>query len=325
MFSKFGKWMSGVVVVVCVLLMLTPAALAVGPDGTSPANAMAPSGDWKALSMGGEDWYAFSTPGTSAEKSKVTIEVQVAPVNGATFSVWDTEGLNKKAHAGRGELIQPLGAGSAQPLDALGFVQKLLWSSEMATKGPFFVSVKQSGEKAGGYVIKISGDKLTFPAMPAATAKAAAAPVTAAKALPVAAVASLKDGSGPADAFTATGEWKPLGVKEGHWYVFNSPGADSKGNVPQATVELQATPPGSAAFCIWTPEGLRIWKTGAQDEITLPVGRSSATDVIGTVQKSVWSGNFNVGGPYYVCATWDFAREVRSERFNRTDNRKRLL
>jgi hypothetical protein len=297
MFSKFGKWMSGLATVVCLLIILTPAALAVGPDGTSPANAMAPSGEWKALSLGGEDWYVFRTPGTTSEPSKVTIEVQVAPVNGATFSVWNAEGLNKKANAGRNELVQPLGAGSAEPLDKLGFVQKLLWSGSMATKEPLYVSVKQSGAKAGGYVIKISGDNLVFPTM------TAEAPVAATKALPVAAVTSQKEGSGPADAFTATGEWKPLGVNEGHWYVFNSPGADSKGKTPQATVELLAMPPGSASFCIWTPEGLRIWKTGAKDETTLPVGRSSALTLgKGDVaQKSVWSGQFNIGGPYYVC------------------------
>ena len=264
---------------------------------------MAPSGEWKALSLGSEDWYAFRTPGTTSEPSNVTIEVQVAPVNGATFSVWTGDGLNKKANAGRNEIVQPLGAVQPSHWITWALCRSCSGSGSMATKEPIYVSVKQTGEKAGGYVIKISGDKLTFPAMPAVPASAAEAPVAAAKALAVASVTSQKDGSGPADAFTATGEWKPLGANEGHWYVFNLPGADSKGKTPQATVELVATPPGSASFCIWTPEGLRIWKTGANDETTLPVGRSSALE-LGTgdaAQHSVWSGQFNIGGPYYVC------------------------
>jgi hypothetical protein len=299
MFSRFGRWMSALTAVLCVLIVLAPAVLAAGPDGTSPGSAMAPSGQWKALGLGGEDWYAFQTPGTAANPSQVTIEMQVAPVNSAVFSVWDAERLNEKANAGRGEIVQPLGAGSAEPLDKLGFVQKLVWSGAMTTSGPFYVSVKQTGNQTGGYVIKISGDKLTFPAMPEAAAQAPAASKPAAKP----AAAAKQDGSGPDNAFTATGEWKPLGVNEGHWYVFNSPGADSKGNVPQVTVELQAIPPGSASFCVWTPEGLRIWKTGAEDETTLPVGRGSAVDMRkgDVAQTSVWSGQFNMAGPYYVC------------------------
>jgi hypothetical protein len=303
-FSDIGKRISGVTAVVCVLMFLTPAALAAGPDGNSPASAMAPSGQWVSLNVGDEDWYLFRTPGTASDKSQVTIEVQAAPVNGVTFTVWDAEGLNKKANAGAAERVEPLGAGSAEPLDALGFVQKLLWSGAMATKGPFYVSVKQVGEKAGGYAIKTSGDKLSFPAMPDVAAKAVEAPKAAAQAVTAAAGTTQKDGSGPDNAFTPAGEWKTLGAKEGHWYVINVPGADADGYMPQVTVELKAIPPGSANFCIWTPEGLRIWKTGAQDETTLPVGRSSALALSAqeVAQKSLWSGKFNIGGSYYICA-----------------------
>jgi hypothetical protein len=48
---------------------------------------------------------------------------------------------------------------------------------------------------------------------------------------------------------------------------------------------------------------LRLWKTGAADETTLSGGRASALelDESGAVQKSVWSGQFNVDGLYCVC------------------------
>jgi hypothetical protein len=299
MFGKNGKWLWCAATVLCIVMALAPVATAEGPGGTGPDDAMTAIGEWKALKVGGEHWYAFQVPGADqdGEQSKVTIELQAAPVGSVAFSVWDREGLHQRAGAGPDETVEAIGHGSAEPLDDLGFVEKLDWSGSLVMPGPYFVRVHQVGPDAGGYVVRIGGDAIAVPAAVAAQPKAAVQPV--AKAAPQ----QSKGGSGPDDAFTATGDWKALGSGEGHWYVFHTDGADEDSNAPQITVELESTPPGSANFCVWTPEGLRVWTTGAEDEYTLPIGRSAAQELEGdsVVEKSVWSGDPHMGGKYYVC------------------------
>jgi hypothetical protein len=284
-------------------MVFAPTAVADGPDGSGPDKAMTPSGEWKQLTAGGAHWYVFQTPGADSDGNvaQVMVEVQAAPVQSVNFSVWTAEELQRKARAGLDETVEPIGRGSAEPLDSLGFVEKLVWAGGFTMPGPYFVCVEQSGPNIGGYVIKISGEKVSFPAAQPKTA-APAAPKVVERAV-VAAPPAPKAGSGPDDAFTAAGEWKPLGKGEGHWYAFRTTGADADGNAPQVTIELQSTPTGNASFCVWTPEGLRLWKTGAEDETNLPIGRSSnlELDEAGIVQKAVWSGQFNVGDTYYVC------------------------
>ena len=298
MFGKNGRWLWCAATVLCIVIALAPAAAAEGPGGTGPDDAMTATGEWKTLGVGGEHWYAFQVPGADADgdESKVTIELQAAPVGSVGFSVWNLEGLHQKAAAGPDETVEAIGHGSAEPLDELGFVDKLVWSGSFVSPGPYYVCVDQVGHSAAGYALRIGGDAVAVP-VKAPQPKAVAQPVARAVA------PKGKAGTGPNDAFTATGEWKTLAPGQGHWYVFNTTGADVDGNAPQITVELEATPPGSADFCVWTPEGLRVWGTGATDEYTLPVGRSSALDLEGgsIIQKSVWSGDPHVGGPYYVC------------------------
>jgi hypothetical protein len=282
------------------LIALAPVAMAEGPGGTGPEDALTASSDWQALSVGGEHWYAFQAPGADAEGAPalVTIELQAAPVGSVVFSVWDRQGLQQRAAAGPDETVEALGRGSAAPLDELGFVERLDWAGSLVLPGPYFVRVQQVGPTAGGYALRIGGAAQAVPGRAAVAAPAAAQPAPQA-----AAPAAARGGTGPDDAFTATGAWQALGVGEGHWYVFRTDGADADGNAPQVTVELQSTPPGSASFCVWTPEGLRVWATGAVDEFTLPVGRSTALErgENSTVERALWSGQPYVGGKYYVC------------------------
>ena len=298
MFGKNVKWLWCAATVLCILMALAPVAAAEGPGGTGPDDAMTATGDWKTLGVGGEHWYAFQVPGADKDgnESKVTIEVQAAPVGSVRFHVWDQEGLRKWAAADPDYHDAAFGHGSAKPLDDLGFVDKLEWAGNLTLPGPYYVCVDQAGMTPAGYAIKIGGDAVAMP-VKAPQPKAVAQPVARAV------VPEGKAGTGPNDAFTATGEWKTLAPGQGHWYAFNTTGADADDNAPQITVELESTPPGSANFCVWTPEGLRVWSTGATDEYTLPVGRSSALDLEGgsVIQKSVWSGDPHVGGPYYVC------------------------
>ena len=298
MFGKNARWLWCAATVLCIVIALAPVAAAEGPGGMGPDDAMTATGEWKTLTVGGEHWYAFQVPGADKDdnESKVTIELQAAPVGSVGFSVWNLEGLHQKAEAGPNDKVEAIGRGSAKALDDLGFVDKLVWSGSFVSPGPYYVRVGQTGSNAGGYALRIGGDAIAVP-IKVAQPQAAAQPVARAVAPPE------KAGSGPNDAFKATGEWKALAPGQGHWYVFNTTGADKDGTAPQITVELEATPPGSANFCVWTPEGLRVWSTGAKDEYTLPVGRSSSLDLEGgsVIQKSVWSGDPHVGGPYYVC------------------------
>jgi len=309
MFGKISKWMRCVAAALCLIAALAPAALADGPDGSGPNKALTPSGEWKQLTAGGAHWYIFQTPGADSDGNvaRVTVEVQVAPVDSVRFSVWTDEELRRKATAAEDETVEPIGRGSAEPLDDLGIVQKLVWAGGFTMPGPYFVCIEPTGTRISGYVIKISGDKVSFPAQPATQPKATAqpkavAPQVAERAIVSAPPAAPKAVSGPDDALTAAGDWKALGKDRGHWYAFRIPGADTDGNASQITIEMQSAPPDNASFSVWTPEGLHLWKTGVADEATLPVGRSSSLELddVGTVQKSVWSGQFNIGGVYYV-------------------------
>jgi hypothetical protein len=299
MSGKSGKWLWCAATVLCVVIALAPVAVAEGPGSTGPDDAMAATGEWKTLSVGGEHWYVFQVPGADKDgnESKVTIEVQAAPVGSVRFHVWDQEGLRKWAAVDSNYHDAAFGHGSAKPLDDLGFVDKLEWAGSLMLPGPYYVCVDQAGMTPAGYAIKIGGDAIAVPAKAAVQSKAAVQPAAQA------AAPAGKAGTGPNDAFTATGEWKTLAPGQGHWYVLNTTGTDKDGKAPQITIEMQSTPPGSANFCVWTPEGLRVWSTGATDEYTLPVGRSAAQELEGgsIVEKSVWSGDPHMGGKYYVC------------------------
>ncbi|MCU0501167.1 MAG: hypothetical protein MUC51_05270 [Anaerolineae bacterium] len=279
-------------------MALAPVAAAEGPGGTGPDDAMTATGEWKTLSVGDEHWYVFQVPGADKDgnESKVTIEVQAAPVGSVRFHVWDQEGLRKWAAVDPNYHDAAFGHGSAEPLDDLGFVDKLEWAGSLTLPGPYYVCVDQAGMTPAGYAIKIGGDVIASPVK--APQPKPVAPQVARSVAPTG-----KAGTGPDDAFTATGEWKVLGPGEGDWYVFHTDGADEDGKAPQIMIEMQSTPPGSANFCVWTPEGLHVWTTGSEDQYTLPVGRSAALDLEGgsTIEKSVWSGDPHVGGKYYVC------------------------
>lgn len=294
-----GRWPWLVVAAVSIAMVFCASATAAGPQGTGPDQAATPSGEWVPLTAGSEHWYVFLTPGKSKGGSvpDVKVEVQVAPVNGATFSVWTPEELQRKAKAGPGEVVDPVGRGAPQELDSLGFVQRLLWQGGFTAPGKYYVAVMQAGPADAAYLISITGNEISFPTAAAEKQHAAAvAPV----AIPV---DLTRDGSGPANAFLPDGQWRSLDSGEGDWFEIYTTGPDDGGNGPQITVELLATPPGSANFCVWTPEGLRVWEKGSVDETNLPVGRSSELELANdeSIRRSVWSGHFNEGGKYYVC------------------------
>jgi TolB protein len=107
---------------------------------------------------------------------------------------------------------------------------------------------------------------------------------------PMAALAA--GGTDPDDALTPSGEWQALNPGESHWYGFYYEGDGS-----QIQILLEAYPPGSAGFTLWTPEEMRRWRAGSEVE---PIGRGSTNPASG--EKLAWSGSFNDRGIYYVLA-----------------------
>jgi hypothetical protein len=97
-------------------------------------------------------------------------------------------------------------------------------------------------------------------------------------------------GTGPADALTPAGEWKPLAVGQQDWYAFNYDGGDT-----DVLVRMGVSPNGSAGFSVWTPENVRQWVAG---EKPTPIGRGAKGDLYG--DDLVWTGSFKFPGTYYV-------------------------
>jgi hypothetical protein len=94
-------------------------------------------------------------------------------------------------------------------------------------------------------------------------------------------------GNGPDTAVAPPADWQPLGVGERAWYAFNYAGDES-----QIDVTLETDPSAGANFSVWTPQDVQNWaSTGGVER---PVGRGSSAS------PHKWSGNFPVGGKYYV-------------------------
>jgi TolB protein len=92
------------------------------------------------------------------------------------------------------------------------------------------------------------------------------------------------------DARTPTGDWEQLASGESQWYAFQYAGDGS-----QVQVTLEAVPPGSASFVVWTPELIERWGAGYYVE---PIGRGSVDPNI--AGRLTWSGDFHSAGTYYV-------------------------
>ena len=89
---------------------LAAAAAGTGPDDATcvePVETLAPTGQWTALAVNQQAWYAFRYEG---DGSQVLVRMSVEPSNSATFEVWTHDQLRQWA---RGDSVTPVGRGSA--------------------------------------------------------------------------------------------------------------------------------------------------------------------------------------------------------------------
>ena len=104
------------------------------------------------------------------------------------------------------------------------------------------------------------------------------------------------DGSSPAHALKATGEWTELVANTGVWYAFEYT-YDAHERI-HAQASLNSVPDNGINFEVWTPQQLQ-----QQDDESEPIGRGSQDD--NTVGDYFWTGSFNQSGTYYVLVTND--------------------
>ena len=97
-------------------------------------------------------------------------------------------------------------------------------------------------------------------------------------------------GTGPDDALALPDGWQTLAPGQQTWYAFNYAGDKS-----DVLVQLSASPAGSAAFEVWSPTDVDLWRRAYATE---PTGRGSANARLRG--DLVWSGSGNYGGTWYV-------------------------
>lgn len=288
MFKRLSVWlMAAAIIAGSLALGMTGPGTALAA-GLGPEDALTPDNQWTALTAGQPTWYAFNYAGDS---SQIVVRMGVDATNPAAFEVWTPGQLAQWA---RGDSVSPVGRGASNDL----FGGDLIWTGNFDTAGTYYVLVTAASPTT--YALQISGDGVSFlkPAAPAKAETAAAATTTTTAMATTTGVkeatqVAAKAGQGPADALTATGEWRPLAVGQTTWYAFSYPGDGSS-----VTVRMSLGQSDSAAFAVWTPEALA---RAAQDDTVQPVGRGSASDLFGG--DLVWTGNFNTPGTYYVVVT----------------------
>ena len=273
-----------VVGLVGLLLLLVPGfALAAGPEGTGPDDALTADGSWAMLEPGEQVWYAFNYDGG---ESQIGVKMNASPSDGAQFNVttpdqaqkWRDGG--KLDHVGSGSKDQNVGADKS-------------WSGNFNKGGTYYVLVEHTGRRDMPvyYSLSIEGSgvskPLAAPQPEVAEAVAAVAPVAAA---PAEAPAETPSGVGPDSAMTPSADWMELAKGETHWYAINYDGKEG-----QIKVSLDAEPSQGVKFSVRTPEEVRYWQNTGELK----------TCGCGTANKYesgdlFWAGGFPVGGVYYI-------------------------
>ena len=210
------------------------------------------------LTNGQQVWYTFNYDGGD---TAILVRMGVSPSNSTTFSVWTApENVRKWA---AGEKPAPIGSGVKN--DQFG--GDLIWTGSFKFPGTYYVLVEQTGRTAGSYMLDVSGKGVSFrrlrphqllllrlrrsPRLPRRRClrlprKPGPARVT-------------KDGAGPDDALTLSGEWAPLAKGQQVWYALSQDGGGSK-----ILARMAVEPKNSATFKILTPENVRLWAAGPE-------------------------------------------------------------
>jgi len=120
--------------------------LAQTTHGSGPEDALAIDGGWRSLGAGETDWYSFRSDGDEA--TQFTLELNVDPMDGATFSIW-TEG--QILDWAQGLDVDPIGRGTSNDLAEDG----LTWSGNFNSTGTLYVTVEYSGAGTTNYSIAL--------------------------------------------------------------------------------------------------------------------------------------------------------------------------
>jgi hypothetical protein len=310
--KRVYRFSIGIALALILGLMTSGFSLAAGPTGSSPSAPLAVSNGIRHLDVGGQDWYAFTSAGQDSnnDPSHVLILLRATPAGSATFKVWTAEGLREKATENSDHLVYPMGQGTVlqykdgdQTLDRYG--GDLVWHNGFKVGGTFYVQVGQTGSTASDYVLTITGDNISFPGTPAASAarQVQVAPAATNPAIP----AAMVPGSGMDTAMTPTGQAKTLNPGERQWYMVTLSREAKDEDKQNLQVELNA-PADSAKFVVWTAERL-AQRAGSDnpDKDAPPVGqgtKASYKDGDQTLNRFngnlFWSGDASYGGTFYI-------------------------
>ena len=312
MFVRMSKLLAGMTIV---CLLLGPAlVLADTPGGTGPGDALAPSGEWTALTRGEKHWYAFEYRGHQEMQavedeedeeeavwvsSRIQVLLDAEPDQGITFAVWTPENIRNWA---LGQEVEPVGRGGEDEY-APG---DLCWCGTFQEPGTYYVVVEHTGQgpDTAYYTLEILGRDVSFSA-PTATPATAAEPAPEAEEV-AAGEAGAVAGTGPDLALAPGDEWIPIAAGQDTWFVFQYQGhhefeEDEDGEevavwiATPVQIWLDAEPDATAAFSIWTAEQIRLWALGEEVD---PLGRGTANEY--EAGDLFWAGSLSNPGRYYV-------------------------
>jgi hypothetical protein len=327
MFTKQYQRLTLVAALITALSIFSP-ALAAGPTGGSPNDALAPTGGTVHLTAGQQQWYIFHTDGVDANNhpSKVDVRLMAAPQGSATFLVWTADQLNQMRFQDPNNPVKPLGQGTVSTFQDNGqtvdrYNGALIWAEDARIGNTYYLQVQTTGMQDSNYTLTVTGDALSFPTQ-LAQAGPRTLPVTGSAAAPTptqtqsqtaaqsqSANAANQAGSGPDHAFNTAGQSMTLQPGQQHWYAIQAAGDSSGTAHPTIQARLTANPQGAATFFVWTPQRLHDFNlTVGSNTPTKPVGQGTkitGKDSSGNTFDQFngdlfWTGDARTGGTFYV-------------------------
>ena len=263
-------------------LFAATSAYAATPTGTGPDQALSPTGKWTQAAPASTTWYGFTYSGDNAQ---ILVSLDVVPDNGATFSIWTPEQVERWA---AGQAVEPIGRGSPNP----NVSGSLSWAGNFNQAGVYYVVVENNGSNASYHAVRVTGSAVTIAAdtaQQAETRAATAAPVQAAAA--TAAKAAVEtSGASPEQAFSTPAYSVSIAPGASIWHELEYAGDQS-----QILVWLDDLSGTGVSFSVWTPDNVRQMEMG---NAVNPVGRG-AVNAYAPGDLS-WSGNFPQAGMYYM-------------------------
>ncbi len=136
------------------LLISIALPMAAMATGSGPADAQAPSADWKAINPGQEHWYGFYYAG---DGSPIEIRLQTEPPEGASFGLYTPDGIRRWSD---GDALEPVGRGSS--LRSGSATQ--IWTGSFHDEGAYYIIVEHEGQKQAPsyYLLEIKGDGVSL-------------------------------------------------------------------------------------------------------------------------------------------------------------------